>query len=1084
MPIWSRPSINCSRSPRSRSSDQIRFGFAGSVVSLRFGMSSKCRRLLRATPDHEESVTDHSDALPIDATDPSAVRRHGRFAPLVTMIAAAILVVLMVCAAGFTIWNLHTRVEAESRASLAKLSLVIAEQTSRSFQSVDIVLKEIAEQIAANGPGSPDAMRAGTDEPVMHQFLENRVLNLAQVANLILVDVDGRVINNSRVSPTPKVSVSDREQFRYLRDHDDTALFVSEPVRDKVAKNWTLFLARRINNSQGQFLGIVQAAVRLKHFEEFYAAVALGEGGSVALLRRDGMLLARYPMEEGKIGRMAPGISLANGSRPAEGWSTSTDGITRYVALSPVHNFPLVAMTALTKEVLLGTWPRDATIVALGALGTTAGVLMLLMTLAKQIRGIRRSEVLLATQNLLLEKSGRQLFEAQRIGKLGHWEADAAGTCAVWSPQLFEIAGLPVADSVPFETMLALVHPDDAEDFLRERRHAGEAGQALTHEHRWIRPDGQIRWVRMEADPRYGQDGRITGIFGVVLDITELKTAEESASNSQHRLLDAIESFSQGFILYDKDDRYVLANSRFREMFPEQAELMRPGMLYEDILRAGYQRGLYVDQVSDFEAWFQQTMSWHRSGGQPMVRQLADGRWMRKTEHRTSDGGIVGLRTDITDFKRVEAALEQRVADLELARSDLEAQQQHLVATAAELGLARDAAEAATRAKSDFLAMMSHEIRTPMTGMMGMMGLLCDTPLDDEQRNLAGMARESTNNLLIVINDILDFSKLEAGKLALETIDFSLQAVIGSVVSLLGNTASGKGLQLESSLIDDMPAWVRGDPNRIRQVLLNLAGNAIKFTEHGSIRIVASHRKLAGDVVELRVEVIDSGIGIAASIQENLFSPFSQADNSVSRKYGGSGLGLAISRQLCSMMGGAIGVESRPGHGSTFWFTVQCRLGEAPVLSAPPIQPVIENAGRKIKILVAEDNPMIRLLIAKLLKKRGLAADMVVNGKEAVAAAAREFYDLILMDMQMPEMDGISATAAIRGFDGSQRSVPIIALTGNALVGQRESCLAAGMNDYLSKPFEAPDFHAVIDRWSVAGAGSETLHPGPAAEIP
>jgi CheY-like chemotaxis protein len=281
-----------------------------------------------------------------------------------------------------------------------------------------------------------------------------------------------------------------------------------------------------------------------------------------------------------------------------------------------------------------------------------------------------------------------------------------------------------------------------------------------------------------------------------------------------------------------------------------------------------------------------------------------------------------------------------------------------------------------------------------------------------------------------------------------------------------------------------MPAWVRGDPNRIRQVLLNLAGNAIKFTERGSVRIAASHRELAGDIVELRVEVIDSGIGIAANIRENLFNPFSQADNSVSRKYGGTGLGLAISKQLCGMMGGAIGVDSQPGRGSKFWFTVQGRLGEMPTLAAPPIQPVIENSGREIKILVAEDNPMIRLLIAKLLKKRGQVADIVVNGREAVAAAAHEFYDLILMDMQMPEMDGISATAAIRGLSGPQRLVPIIALTGNALVGQRESCLAAGMNDYLSKPFEAPDFHAVIDRWSVAGAGSETPYTEPAPEIP
>jgi signal transduction histidine kinase/ActR/RegA family two-component response regulator len=732
-------------------------------------------------------------------------------------------------------------------------------------------------------------------------------------------------------------------------------------------------------------------------------------------------------------------------------------------------------VTASSRQDVVMLARREATILLLGAGGTAAGVLILLSSLGREIRGIRRSEAWLAEQNLVIDKSKRLLLDTQRIGNLGHFET-SLGSDSVWSPQLFEIAGLPEAPSIAFEAIVALSHPDDSDGFRRAWEESRASRSKMVQELRWIRPDRELRWIHIEADPRYDADHQFIGHFGVAQDVTRRKIAEQTAVDSRHLLLDAIEAISQGFILYDKEDRYVLANSRFREMFPEHAAFMYPGMHYEDILRIGYKLGLYEDPGRDFDAWLARTLEWHRSARQPMIRHLPDGRWIRRDERRTSDGGIVGLRADITDVKRVEVALEQRIADLELARSDLEAQKLRLVANAEELRLARDAAEAATRTKSQFLAMMSHEIRTPMTGMMGMIGLLCDTALDDEQLKLANMARAATQDLLLVINDILDFSKLEAGKLTLESIDFSVQAVIGGVVSLLGTSASAKGVRLEGSLSDQMPDWLKGDPNRIRQILLNLAGNALKFTEQGSVRIVASHRQLSGEIIEVRMEVIDSGIGIPKNVQENLFRPFTQADNSTSRKYGGTGLGLAISHQLCKMMGGSIGVDSMPGQGSTFWFTIQCRRGDIPTVSAPPVAPVIEKSGRKLNILVAEDNPMIRTLISKLLRKRGHIADMVVDGEEAVTAVQGKRYDLVLMDMHMPKMDGVSATMTVRKLPGPERLVPIIALTGNAQVGQRENCLAAGMDDYLSKPFEAADFYAVIDRWGEAKVESETPH--------
>ena len=432
-------------------------------------------------------------------------------------------------------------------------------------------------------------------------------------------------------------------------------------------------------------------------------------------------------------------------------------------------------------------------------------------------------------------------------------------------------------------------------------------------------------------------------------------------------------------------------------------------------------------------------------------------------------GLVYASARDITDRRQAEDALRRYAAEMAAARQVQEENATRLSQLVADLDVARHRAEDATAAKGEFLANMSHEIRTPMNAILGMTQLLAKSSLTEEQRDLVGTASEATESLLSLINDILDFSKIEARRLDLEAAAFDVRDTVADALRLVAPKAREKGLRLASQIDEAVPATLVGDAARLRQILLNLVGNAAKFTEQGEVVVAVDVMESSASEVQLHFAVRDTGIGVPADKQWRIFGAFVQADGSTTRKYGGTGLGLTISAELVELMHGRIWIDSVVGRGSTFHFSALfARASHAQVVQPPPPEPDLATTSsrasrRPLRILLAEDNAINQRVVSGMLASGGHQVVVVDNGHQAVAAVQRQVFDVVLMDIQMPEMNGLEATAAIREAErGSGGRLPIIAMTAHAMTGDRERCLAAGMDGYVAKPIRIADMFATI----------------------
>jgi signal transduction histidine kinase/DNA-binding response OmpR family regulator len=1016
---------------------------------------------------------------------------------------AALLIAVVMSMAALAVWGSRQHALSQLRRTNANLGLLLAEQTSRTLQAVDLMLQTTVEQIRNNGIDGPDAFRSELSSQHVHDALTDALQNLPQAAAITLVDSTGTVVNTSRNWPPKVPNLADRDYVQYLRGHPDTGAYIGAAVRGRGTGDWSIHLARRINGPAGDLVGMVVATVSLKYFDDFYRDIVLAEGSSVSILRDDGMRLVVYPRQDNLLGTSVPHdspwyqiASAGGGNFIADGRTT---GVSRFVSVQPLRDYPLVVDVAVARDAALAEWWHEAVSIVLGALAIVLAIILLFHVLARQFQRLATSEHSLAQKNADLERTQQRL-------------------------------------------------------------------------------QAQATELRRTAD---------------ALAESESLIAEKSAV-----LETTLEFMGQGIMMVAADRTIAVCNQRTVEMLGLPMEMRASGTPFAELLS-------YQWRSDEFRHTPEDVQDFIRSGGildQPHVyeRRRPNGRIMEIRSMPMPDGGIVRTYTDVT---------ERKLAEERAAHAREQAEQ------------ARILAEEASRAKSDFLAHMSHEIRTPMNGIIGMNAILLGSRLSDEQRECAVAVRESAEALLAVINDILDISKLEAGRVELEAIDFDLVDLIEGAVGLLAPRAREKEIDL-STFIDPAARFgFRGDPTRLRQVVLNLVGNAIKFTEVGGVTVEVTVLPAEPEQPPmLRVEVADTGPGIPETVRQRLFEPFAQADSSISRRFGGTGLGLAICRQLVELMGGTIDVVSTLGRGSRFFFTVPLARASAPVLvsrllpdqlrglrvllvddvdinrrvlqrqlqalgmeisaahdgfqamaelergwhrgqpfdlvmidlvmpglagdglarrirdmpgvsqakliivcsvdrdSLPPSvgelvdavltkpvreQSLLETLSRlfglggpataplqekdaeiqvpplsPLRILVAEDNRINQRLMVMLLGAAGHEVEVVGNGEEAVAAVRQGGFDVVLMDIQMPVLDGVGATRQIRALPAPQRHIPILALTADAIAGAEQRYLDTGMNAYLAKPITPASLQAALARLTGA-APAATAQDGP-----
>ena len=925
----------------------------------------------------------------------------------------------------YIVWEDWQAARTEAEVSVLNTARMLAADLDRSFDQIDAWLRAVGERQAQTRPSDAEDVRRFQEQ------LKREVKLQPLIARLGISDAQGRVFFNTGTDQP--LDIADRDSFQRARAGESGPIF-SDPLHSPVTGEWVVVMARRLEDAAGHFTGVVQAALPIEAIGRNFQDVDLGTQGVINLRLANLAQVVRWPALSGpdqgpgnqNISQTVLDLLRKFPDRSSFAYLTTPpiDGIERVYAYQRFKHHPFSLFVGRATADFGAGWRQTAVLLAALSLTTSMALLWFARRLRRQNQGLERL-IAARTGDLAEREHFLHTLTDALPSLIGYWDAGLRNRFAnraylEWFGKTpAEMSGMPLPDLLGADRFAR------CEPMIR----AALRGEPQSFKGRMTRADGRHRrtWSHFIPDQRGDE---VPGFFVLVTDITEIKQAK--AENARLRR-----------ILDESPDFIGMADLEGNPCYLNAAAKGLIGLAPDADLGQSHLSDLYP-------VWASRRIA--RTGIPTAIEQDV---WIGESTVQRHDGRKIPV-SQIILVHRNERGRPERLSTIIRDISDQTRQ-------AAALAKARRTALAASKAKGAFLANMSHEIRTPLNAVLGMAYLLEQSPLEPEQRDKLGKIQTAGRALLELVNDVLDLSKIEAGEIELERIAFSPAALFDELLALVAQQATSKGLALEfAPLPADLPAALVGDPHRLRQVLLNLLNNAVKFTARGAVSLRADLLDSPRDeAVRLRFEITDTGVGIPAEALPTLFTPFTQADSSTTRRFGGSGLGLSIVRQFAERMGGVVGVASQAGQGSTFWVELPFALAPTPAMTAASVPPPDAKylPGQRhlqgVRVLLVDDSDTNLEIAAAILEREGALISTCLNGADALdfLRTPGNQVDIVLMDVQMPMMDGNTAVRALRR-DPALSTLPVVALTAGALSSERDKALAAGMDDFLTKPFD------------------------------